>query len=181
MLLFYLASSVCALIETPTSLINNIGISPYGIEKITQTLQKSLLRANTSIAEIMKHPEDVRGTTSQILQNIVSGNAASKQDNCMCVLIAANIPCPKSDTNCCIGCGYEIYTKAILRNLIKEYNRLIDRKNKASQAEAMRCSKILKEVIMPAITEIIVCAKSLNSNYDLLTLLDDMKGGIPYA
>jgi hypothetical protein len=168
-------------VSSQTSLIADMGIKPSGLENMTKTVEASLFKARNIISKIMNHPEDIRGTTAEILQNIASGNAASKQEGCMCLLTAANFSCIYPDRESCVGCGYEIYTKAILQSLIREYKRLIEKKKNSSDEESTRCSKILKSAIMPAIIEIIISIRNLNPDYDISPMLEKMKGGYPYA
>jgi len=164
-------------ISSQTRLIADMGIKSSGLENMTKTVEASLSKARNIISKIMNHPEDIRGTTAEILQNIASGNAASKQEGCMCLLTAANFSCIYPDRGCCVGCGYEIYTKAILQSLIREYRRLIEKKKNSSDEESARCSKILKSAIMPAIIEIIVSIRNISPDCDIFPMLEKLKGG----
>lgn len=154
-----------------TELIAEIGIAAYGLENMTKTVEASLVKARSAIAEIMRRPESIRGTVADILQNIAVGNAPGKQEGCLCLMTAAGYACADAERNCCIGCGYEIYTRTILYQLTKEYARLLESKKTADKAEAERCTKILKEAVMPAIAEIITSIKKLYPESDLSAML----------
>jgi hypothetical protein len=165
-------------VSAQTSLITDIGVEASGLEGMAKAVEKSLAKARNAISKIMKRPEDIRGTTSQILQNIASGNAPSKQEGGLCLLTAAGFACVDGDRSCCIGCEYEIYTKTMMRCLTSEYKRLVERKRTAEKLEAVRCSKILKGALMPALAEMIVSMKHLYPDSDITPLLEEMKGGL---
>jgi len=159
-------------IPIQTKVLAEIGIEASGLEGLTKAVDYSLIKARNVIAEVMKRPEDIRGNIADILQNIASGNAAGKQDGFLCLMTASGSVCVDAGRNCCIGCGYEIYTKSILHCLSKEYARLLAVKNGADPAEAMRCTKILKEAVMPAIAEIFASIKRLYPDADIKALLN---------
>ena len=164
-------------ISVQTKLISEIGIKSSELEEITKMVNYSLQRANAAIVNIMKHPEDIRGNMAAILQNIASGNAPGKQEGFLCLKTAAGIGCGDSDRNSCIGCGYEIYTKTILHCLSKEYARLVDLKKRSNPGESCRYTKILKEAVMPAITEIFVSIKHMYPEVDLKSMIDITEKG----
>lgn len=157
--------------STQTKLISEIGIAAYGLENMTKTVETSLVKARRAIGEIMKRPESIRGTVADILQNIAAGNAPGKQEGCLCLMMAAGFACADVERNCCIGCGYEIYTRTILYQLTKEYTRLLELKKTSDKAEAGRCTKILKDAVMPAIAEMLASIKRLYPESDLSAML----------
>lgn len=154
-----------------TELISEIGVAAYGLENMTKAVETSLVKARSAIAEIMRRPESIRGTVADILQNIAAGNAPGKQEGCLCLMMAAGFACTDVERNCCLGCGYEIYTKTILYQLTKEYARLLELKKAADNTEAERCTKILKEAVMPAVAEMITSIKKLYPESDLSAML----------
>lgn len=159
-------------VSAQTEMITNLGISSTAIENVAELTANSNYAARDAVRRIISKPEEIRGSISEILQNIASGNAASKQAGCMCLLTAANYSCSEPERSSCIGCGYEIYTKAIIRYLTNEYKRLIKRKKNCSQQEAMRCSMILKSVLMPALTEIITLIKQIYPAYNAVQIME---------
>lgn len=158
-------------IPVQTKVLAEIGIEASGLESMTKTVESALAKAHHAIAEILKRPEDIRGSIADILQNIASSNAPGKQDGCLCLMTASGFPCVDADRSSCIGCGYEIYTKTILYRLSKEYSRLLARRNESGPAEALRCTKLLKESVMPAITEILLTIKRHYPDADLGSIL----------
>ena len=154
-----------------TKLIAEIGVTAYGLENMTKTVELALSRAQRAISEIMRRPEAIRGTVADILQNIAAGNAQGKQDGCLCLMVASGFNCVDFERNCCIGCGYEIYTRTILYQLMKEYTRLLELKKVSAEGDANRFTKILKEAVMPTIAEMLTVIKQINPEADLPAML----------
>ena len=159
-------------VPVQTKVLAEIGIEASGLENIAKTVESALARARTAISDIMKRPEEIRGSIADILQNIASGNAPGRQDGFLCLMTASGSVCADVKRNCCIGCGYEIYTKTILHCLSKEYARLITLKKEADSIESARCSKILKEAVMPAIAEIFISIKRLYPDADIKSMIN---------
>lgn len=164
-------------ITVQTKVLAEIGVEPSGLEGLAKSVEYSLIKARRAVTEIMKRPEDIRGSISDILQNIASGNAPGKQDGFLCLMTASGFTCADARRSCCIGCGYEIYTKTILHSLSKEYARLLAAKNNAVPAEAVRCTKILKEAVMPAIAEIFMCIKQMYPDVDIKVMVSVAEKG----
>jgi hypothetical protein len=158
-------------VPVQTKVLAEIGIGVSGLENMAKTVESALARARWSISEILKRPEDIRGSIADILQNIASGNAPGKQDGYLCLMTASGSSCIDPERSGCIGCGYEIYTKTILYCLSKEYSRLLSKKDGDDLLEAARCTKLLKESVMPVITEILLSVKRLYPDVDLKSML----------
>jgi len=164
-------------ITVQTELLAEIGVEASGLEGLAKSVEYSLIRARQAITDVMNRPVNIRGSISEILQNIASGNAPGKQDGFLCLMTASGFTCADAWRSCCIGCGYEIYTKAILHNLSKEYARLQSIKNSSDTAEAARCSKIIKEAVMPAIDEMFTCMKLMYPDADIKAMVNVVKMG----
>lgn len=162
-----------------TKVIAEIGIDASGLEGLAKTVELSLVQARNSIAEIMKRPEDMRGSIVDILQNIASGNAPGRQEGFLCLMTAAGAACFDAGRSSCVGCGYEIYTKTILHCLSKEYARLLLARDRSEPAQAERYTKILKEAVMPAISEMFASIKEMYPDADIKSLINTVeKGGM---
>jgi len=159
-------------VAVQTKVLAEIGIGAPGLEGLSKAVEHSLAKARHAVADIMRRPEDIRGSISDILQNIASGNAPGKQDGFLCLMTASGFACADAMRSCCIGCGYEIYTKTILHSLSKEYSRLQIMKKSANKAEADRCRKILKDAVMPAIHEMYVSMKQMFPGADIKAISD---------
>ena len=164
-------------VAVQTKVLAEIGIEASGLEGIAKAVEHSLIKAQYAVAEIMSRPEDIRGSISDILQNIASGNAPGKQDGFLCLMTASGFTCTDTMRSCCIGCGYEIYTKTILRSLSKEYARLLSMKNNADPSESARCTKILKEAVMPAIAEMFMSIKKMFPDVDIKAMVKTTEMG----
>jgi len=163
-------------VQIQTELIAEIGINSSNLEGLTKMVENALCKARKSIAEIMKHSEDMRGSIFDILQNIASGNAPGKQEGFLCLMTASGFSCVDAKRDSCIGCGYEIYTKTILHCLSREYSRLVSARKSSPLAEE-RYAKILKEAVMPAITEIFASMKRLYPDLDVEPMINTLKKG----
>jgi hypothetical protein len=168
-------------VSAQTSLIAKIGINPHGLEEMTSCVQLALTNSRRAIAAILERPTEIRESVEGILQNIASGNAPGRQDGFLCLMTAAGFNCADVDRSCCIGCGYEIYTKTILRLLLSEYTRIKSKKRAANKSEAARCDALLKKAVLPALSEMLLAAERLFPDADLKPLLDELKGGLPYV
>jgi len=164
-------------VSVQTKVLAEIGVEASGLEGLAKSVEYSLIKARHAVTEIMKRPEDIRGSISDILQNIASGNAPGKQEGFLCLMTASGFTCADTRRSCCIGCGYEIYTKTILHSLSKEYARLRAVKNNADPAEAVRCTKILKEAVMPAIAEIFLSMKQMYPDVDIKAMANVTRMG----
>lgn len=160
-----------------TKAIIEIGISASGLEYLAKSLNIALIKARDRVSQIMQNTKDIQGAVADILQAISSGSTVGKQDGMLCLMIAAGFSCPYHERTCCVGCGYEIYTKTILYNLVDEYVRILKKKKKSDEMESIRYGKILKEAIIPAIAEILHSIKVLYPESDLKYLLEVVEGG----
>jgi len=165
-------------VSIQTKLMAEIGISSSGLEGLASSVQHALAKARAAIAEIMGNPLYMRNSVEVILQNIASGNAPGRQDGFLCLMTAAGFGCPNPDRSCCIGCGYEIYTKTILRLLISECSRLLEKKKAVGKTEAARCESLLKKAVLPAISEILTSAERFCPDADMKPLLAEVERGL---
>jgi hypothetical protein len=161
-----------------TKLIHSIGLESHRIEWVSVAVDRALAKSRATVAGVLKEPTHIKENIFAMLQNIASGNAPSKQDDCLCLMTAAELPCSFPGRAGCIGCGYEIYTKAAMHTLVQEYVRLAIIKNKSQQAEARRYGYILEKAIIPAITEMLHAVQLLYPDADTTVLMDIMEGGI---
>jgi len=165
-------------VYTQTKLIAEIGINPSGLEELTSMVQTALVKARQAVSEIMEHPLEMRESIENILQNIASGNAPGRQKGFLCLMTASGFGCADSNRSCCIGCGFEIYTKTILHLLMTEYLRLLEKKKMAEKSEAVRYGAILKKAVLPAISEILSSAERLYPDADMKPLTNELERGL---
>lgn len=145
-------------VRKQTELIQILDMTPNEVEDIVKLSETSRITAKKNIKKILEAGEDRKEELLQILHNIGSGVAVSKQNECLCLMTALQKRCPYVERGQCIGCEYEISTKATVFLLVSEYNRMIDLyKNTTDNLAQQKYKTLLKEQILPALDEIIQC------------------------
>ena len=163
-------------IRSQTLLIQEVGLRPSQIENVMLAAESALHKARDTVSAIITGME--KRNIGAILQNIASGNALGRSPECLCLMTAAGQPCPYPSRAGCIGCGYEILTKSALRLLMREFSRLKRLRVNAPKSEVWRYSALLNQAALPAIAEIISCAKALAPDSDISHLLDIVERGL---
>lgn len=168
-------------VQSQTSLIKQVGLSALQIENIITALEKALKKSREIVHSVVLNNDDDE-TIYSIIQGIASGNAVGRSSDCLCLRTAAGMTCPNPERDSCIGCGYEIYTKATLHLLIKEYGYMLELKQTAkNETDKMRYKNMLNNAVCPAIYEIIYSAKKLYSPEDAEEILSVIERGIKNA
>lgn len=161
-----------------TQLIGEVGIAAHKIEWLAETVDCAMIKCRNTVNTTLANASDIKKNVFDTLQNIASGNAPSRQRECLCLMTAAGFPCAFSCRGSCIGCGYEIYTKTAMYTLMQEYSRIMRTKNRSETSEARRYEKILEQAILPAAAEMLAAAKLLYPEADVTELLDIMEKGL---
>ena len=158
-----------------TKLIRILGMEAYQLEGISYTVRRAMTRAQ----------EIVLGMTMEeipaVLQKLASGYAPGKQDEMLCARTAAGFGCCDPCRSSCIGCGYEVYTKAAFHLLIKEFVRISKNRDSATGTERERYKMILEKGLMPVIVEIIESFPVLYPDAEMGMILDLLERGIRNA
>lgn len=158
-----------------TKLIRILGMEAYQLEGISYTVRRAMTKAQ----------EIVLGMTMEeiptVLQKLASGYAPGKQDEMLCVRTAAGFGCCDPCRSSCIGCGYEVYTKAAFHLLIKEFVRISKKRDSATGAERERYKMLLEKGLLPVIVEIIESFPVLYPDADMGMILDLLERGIRNA
>lgn len=165
-------------VSRQTELICGIGLDAHRIEWVSAAADRALIKSRKAVYSLLAEPSALKENVYGMLQNIASGNAPSKQEECLCLMTAAGFPCPFADRYGCIGCGYEIYTKTAMHILMGEYTRLAELRNSSDQSEAWRYERILEAAVLPAVAEMITAMKTLCPGADMTELLDIVERGI---
>lgn len=168
-------------VGTQTKLIRKIGLSAHQIEGIADAVERALARSRRAVNSVLHDCVGIHERVFILLQNIACGNAPGKQEECLCLLTAAGLPCAHVGRDRCIGCGYEIYTKTAMHTLMQEYVRLSDLKKTAEKSDAWRYEKIMELAILPAISELLSAARVLYKGTDASELLDIAEGVFAYV
>jgi hypothetical protein len=168
-------------VRAQTTLIKQLRITAPEIEKVAEFIEQALERSRRAVNDMLSADNSITANVFTALQNIASGNAPSKQDEYLCLMSAAGRICPAPDRGCCLGCGYEIYTKSAMHTLMKEYVRLSSARLTAEHNENVRLAKILETAVLPAVFEILTAARSLYPGNDNSELMDILEKGMEYA
>lgn len=168
-------------IRLQTKLIGEVGLAAHQIEWMTAAADRVLEKSRQAINAVLQNPDNIHESIFFMLQNIASGNAPGRQEGCLCLRTATGLACSFVDRDTCIGCGYEIYTKAAIHTLMKEYSRLCQLKKNALQTDVWRYEKLLEQAILPAVSEMISAVKILYSETDVKDFLDIVERGIEHV
>ena len=158
-------------VSRQTDLIRSIGLDALQIEEVTLLVETALEKARAVVTAI---PEEGLGT---VLQRIANGAAASRQEETLCLRVAVGLSCVDPLRGGCIGCGYEIYTKAAFHLLMKEYVRISSLKKEAQGIEKSRLRNLLLQGILPAVREMVVSLPLLYPGAETGILLEMMERG----
>ena len=158
-------------VSRQTDLIRSIGLDALQIEEVTLLVETALEKARAVVTAI---PEEGLGTA---LQRIANGAAASRQEETLCLRVAVGLSCVDPLRGGCIGCGYEIYTKAAFHLLMKEYVRISRLKKEAQGIEKSRLRNLLLQGILPAVREMVVSLPLLYPGAETGILLEMMERG----
>ena len=138
-----------------TQLVKELGLSPKEVEDVVSVVNRSQRQAQEAIIQAVSDEIPVL----EVLHNIGSGAAFSKQPECMCLLSAVYKNCPYSNAQC-IGCQFEISTKSTLLQLAAEYKRMADiYKNSNHPLERKKYKKMIRDVIVPKLEEMLIQLK----------------------
>jgi len=164
-------------VHLQTRLIVGIGLTPVQLEGIAETVSRALIRSESCVRDILLSIGDGREEVGKILQSIAGGSPQAKQDGYLCLRNAAGLHCPFPERSGCVGCGYEIYTKAAVHLLMKEYVR-ITRMRRSNTPDAQRLGKILEEAVLPSVWETVASIQGLYPDWDNCDILDIIERGI---
>jgi hypothetical protein len=153
-----------------TRLIGELGLAAHQIENLAEAVKAAMIKSRKAVGEAMRNRKLFAENIGDMLQNIAAGAAPGRQNGFLCLMSAAGLPCPFPGRDGCIGCGYEIYTKAAVYTLMREHARLNHVKLSAEPADAWRYGLILEQGIFPAVKEILTSVKLLYPGVDICGL-----------
>ena len=161
-------------VSDQTKVIKAVGLKAWQIEAVSESVALSYKHAGDIVRATL---QEVGGKTAlrDTLQSLAASQAPSKQDECLCLRTAAGLPCMYPGRTCCLGCGYEIYTKSALELLVREHVRL---RAKLKNDETGRISRILKEYIIPSIMQILQSVEMLYPDSDMSILKEIVERGM---
>lgn len=149
-----------------TNIIKLVDLSPKEIETVVNTVDRGMQFAKETIYSLITEETDILS----VLHRIGSGEAFSKQSECLCLMSALEKLCPYATKRNCIGCKYEISTRSTLFLLIEEYNRIRNLYSSTKDTlEKAKYKNILLDVIAPKMDEML-CA--IRENYEEEIFMD---------
>ena len=131
-------------VPAQTRAIKILGLDAASSESVAHMTEARRADAGRLIKELALP----RQTMGAVLRRIASGAAPGKQEGHLCLLSAVGRGCPEMSRTGCLGCRFDICTKAVMYGLLREYRRL---KGNAD----MRSRKIIKQFILPSVAEML--------------------------
>ena len=168
-------------VASQTQFIRALGLDAFQLENISSCVTKSFRQARGIVCGLLWEQSQDPHRLEQILQNIASGAAPSKQSELLCLRTASGYPCCMPERTGCLGCKYEIYTKSAMHLLMKEYVRLSRDMKNAEAFSAERLKNILEKGILPAVSEILTSIPMLYPDAGMEPLYEIMERGIQDA
>ena len=165
-------------VQSQTELIRFVGLTPLEIEQTVAAVMRSLKNAESVVKTLVTHSH---GNLADLLQTVAVGATPAKQPEMLCLRIAASMTCACPDRSCCIGCGYEIYTKAALQILMQEYTKLSWKCSHAEGWEKERFRALLMEGVLPPVAEILSSVPMLYPEADMSPMNEIVERGMRNA
>ena len=130
-------------------LIANVGMHPFVLDKAMRYTQVAMDRAVEIVQRcVTEH------SAKTVLTAIALGCATGKDQNAQCLCRAAQIRCQYPHRHGCLGCEYEIVTKALLMKLVQAYDILWKENDDVSSLEQQRNKWLANHMYAPAIAEV---------------------------
>lgn len=146
-------------VQNQTHLLQELNLSPFEVNATIDALDKGKKQAQAAVTEAINSGIDIM----TVLQRIASGQAFSKEQDCLCLITACGRICPYLDRRQCVGCKYEISTKATLLLLADEYQRMKRLYDQATDTyEKEKYKALISSIVVPKLNEMLTC---LNEKY----------------
>lgn len=168
-------------VSRQTQLVREFGLTAAEVEGIAEAAGHSLAKAGTAVEELVSGDGDPRERVYRVLRNVAAGFVPAKQDGMLCLRLASGHACSCTGSGCCLGCGYEIYTKAAFHLLVQEYTLLIQKRNLSAGRQRKRYSALIENGVLPAVEQMLESIPVLYPGTDMKPMLDMMERGISYA
>lgn len=159
-------------VHKQTELIKVLNMSPGEIERTVSIADKTKRESMKIVKHLLMN--ESKESLLDVLHRIGSGSAFSKQPECLCLLTALKKVCPYNERKQCIGCRYEVSTKATVFLVVNEYNRLMNLYSKTKEPlEKAKYQNIITQVVLPSMDEMLTCIKEQygQKTYDVLESL----------
>lgn len=148
-------------VSDKTGVIQSVGLPTAHLDNIVRYTQQAENEAIEALKAVMNKSPNTGA--ADVLRTIIHGGAQGKQEDSLCLCRAANVPCQELLRSDCLGCRFEIKSKAVLLQYLNNYLRLhetaCDGSGKYSDMERNRAIWILKNRVNPAVAEIMTFLK----------------------
>lgn len=101
-----------------TVVTKQLGLTPLQVDRTLRLVQTARKQAREIVAELVTDDKQAE----HALIRLCSGNAPGKELSELCIRKAAYKPCICPERSNCLGCKYEIRTKAVLQNYLTAYS-----------------------------------------------------------
>lgn len=132
-------------VSAQTKVIQELGMKPVVIETIVRIKEKGMAEAKKAVSEMVRGA-DVR----KVIDRIAGGKAGARNPDAMCLMTASGKTCRFPESSACVGCRYEVHTKAGLHLLVKDYARM---RRLMQDGDGWRYRAIARDIIMPVMAE----------------------------
>ena len=141
----------CFAISQQTAVISGMELTPANVSSLLRQVQDAQDRACTVVAETFQS----KGSIEKALKAIALGHGVGKNPEGFCLCKAADMPCRHPERLSCLGCRFEICTKALLLRYAAIHQQLAHLTDKVSDAERNRRRYLCEKFTYPAIFEIL--------------------------
>ncbi len=152
-------------VKDQTEVLAISGLNAYSSEMMVKTVHESYYRAKSTMDSLFKQffdSETKRIMSKQIIGNMLTKRAQSKQIGVLCIMSAMKKPCVFVGKQDCWGCPYAIYERACLMYGVDKIKEIQEKKNKSkTPAESRKYEEMLDKMYLPCMLDILVfCNKS---------------------
>lgn len=111
-------------VRSQTNLIQSMNLRPSEVESLIGVSEAAIQRSRKVVDEIMTiDPQNQNEMITNILHKLAIGDAPSKVEGIMCIMMAITGKCPFRNRDC-YGCEYDVATKAAGYHVMSEYRRI---------------------------------------------------------
>lgn len=141
-------------VQGQTQMLKELSLSPFEVNATIDAVAKGRKQAQEVVSIALQSGEDIM----TVLQRIASGQAFSKEADCLCLNTACGRICPYPNRSQCVGCEYEISTKSTLFLLVSECRRMKTLFDTATDPlEKEKYKQLTRTLIIPKINEMLGC------------------------
>ncbi|MBR5266968.1 MAG: hypothetical protein IKU20_02085 [Lachnospiraceae bacterium] len=151
-------------VQQQTNAIKHIPYDVYALEKICENnglMQQRITQQFKFLStELLIDQQNYKSKVLELLKNLSTGKASSKEPFCYCLRQAAGYECTNPSRSSCIGCGYEIYLKSFFFHLGIKINQCkVSEENATTKFSKHKYRLYNATVLYPIAQELLLCMK----------------------